>query len=268
MLTMAVVIPTTGFLLERLTTRQIFLTGTVLFLAGTIIAALAPVFPLLLSGRIVQAAGTALMMPLLMTVTMTLVPPQRRGAVMGVISIVISVAPALGPTVGGFILNSLTWHYNFWLMVPLLLLVIVFGLFKLPNVGESRTIPLDVPSVILSVLGFGGLVYGLSSINAMLSGEGTTESIITVVGVIALVAFILRQRSLAAENRALMDLRPFGVRNYTLSVVLMLLAFGLMLGTVTVLPIYLQTSLAVTAAITGLVVMPGGLLQGLSLIHI
>lgn len=263
MLTMAVVIPTTGFLLERLTTRQIFFTGTVLFLAGTIIAALAPVFPLLLSGRIVQAAGTALMMPLLMTVTMTLVPPQRRGAVMGVISIVISVAPALGPTVGGFILNSLTWHYNFWLMVPLLLLVIVFGLLKLPNVGESRTIPLDVPSVILSVLGFGGLVYGLSSINAMLSGEGTTESIITVVGVIALVAFILRQRSLAAENRVLMDLRPFGVRNYTLSVVLMLLAFGLMLGTVTVLPIYLQTSLAVTAAITGLVVMPGGLLQGL-----
>lgn len=264
MLTMAVVIPpATGYLLERLRTRQIFLFAVVVFLVGTVIAATAPVFPLLLLGRIFQASGTALMMPLLMTVTMTLVPPQRRGSVMGVISIVISVAPALGPTVGGFILNSLTWHFIFWAMVPLVVLLLVFGLIKLPNVGEQRTIPLDVLSVVLSVLAFGGLVYGLSSINAILKGEGTTEIIITVVGLISLIIFVRRQNALAKDNQALMDLRPFRVRNYTFAIAIMLLSFGMMLGTVTVLPIYLQTSLGATAAMTGLVVMPGGILQAL-----
>lgn len=263
MLTMAVVIPATGYLLERLRTRQIFLFAVVAFLVGTVVAAMAPVFPLLLLGRIVQASGTALMMPLLMTVTMTLVPPQRRGSVMGVISIVISVAPALGPTVGGFILNSLTWHFIFWAMVPLVVLILVFGLIKLPNVGEQRTIPLDFLSVVLSVLAFGGLVYGLSSINAILKGEGTTEIIITVVGLISLIIFVRRQNALAKDNRALMDLSPFRVRNYRFAIAIMLLSFGMMLGTVTVLPIYLQTSLGATAAITGLVVMPGGILQAL-----
>lgn len=228
MLTMAVVIPATGYLLERLRTRQIFLFAVVAFLVGTVIAATAPVFPLLLLGRIVQASGTALMMPLLMTVTMTLVPPQRRGSVMGVISIVISVAPALGPTVGGFILNSLTWHFIFWAMVPLVVLLLVFGLIKLPNVGEQRTIPLDVLSVVLSVLAFGGLVYGLSSINAILKGEGTTEIIITVVGLISLIIFVRRQNALAKDNQALMDLRPFRVRNYTFAIAIMLLSFGMM----------------------------------------
>lgn len=264
MLTMAVVIPTTGFLMERLSTRQVFVASTSLFLVGTVVAALAPVFPVLLAGRIVQAAGTALMMPLLMTVTMILVPPQRRGTAMGVITVVIAVAPALGPTMGGFILNSLSWHYNFWVMVPLLLVVFIFGLIKLPNVGQSRSVSLDLLSVFLSVVGFGGTIYGLSSVNDMLSGQGSGAILITVVGVVALVMFVLRQRALARENRALMDLRPCGVRNYSLSLALLVLSFGLMLGIVTVLPIYLQTSLGVSAAVTGLVVMPGGLLLGLS----
>ncbi len=262
MLTMAVVIPTTGFLLERLTTRQIFLTGTTLFLVGSVVAALAPSFLILLLARIIQAAGTALMMPLLMTVTMTLVPPQRRGSVMGIISIVISVAPALGPTVGGFILQFSNWHVIFWAMVPLVALIMVFGILKLNNVGQSRPIALDLLSVVLSAVAFGGLIYGLSSMNIILSGDGLTEILLTLLGLISLVVFVLRQRALGKEDRALMDLRPFAVPNYTLTLVLMLLSFGLMLGSVTVLPIYLQTSLAVSAAVTGLVVMPGGLLQG------
>ncbi|WP_425321646.1 MDR family MFS transporter [Corynebacterium lizhenjunii] len=263
MLTMAVVIPTTGFLLERLTTRHMFLASTGLFLVGSLVAALAPVFAMLLAGRVIQAAGTALMIPLLMTVTMSLVPSQRRGSVMGIISIVISVAPALGPTVGGLILNSFTWHFIFWFMVPLVALIMLFGLLKLPNVGQTRAIALDVVSVLLSVVAFGGLVYALSSIDAILTGASFVPAVVGVAGVVALVVFVRRQTQLAQEDRALMDLRPFRVRNYSLSIALMLVAFGLLLGTVTVLPIYLQTSLGVTAAVTGMVVMPGGLAQGL-----
>ncbi|OFQ57500.1 MDR family MFS transporter [Corynebacterium sp. HMSC074H12] len=261
MLTMAVVIPTTGFLLERLTTRQIFVASAGLFLAGTVVAALAPSFFILLVGRVLQAGGTALMIPTLMTVAMTLVPAQRRGTVMGIISVVISVAPALGPTVGGAILNHFTWHAIFWAMVPLIALILVAGLWRLDNVGENRDTPLDGLSVVLSAFAFGGLIYGLSSIEKMLQGDGWVDIAVTVVGVIALVVFIRRQRRLALEDRALMDLRPFRVRNFTLAVIILLLSFGLMLGMVTVLPIYLQTTLGATAFATGLVVMPGGILQ-------
>lgn len=262
MLTMGVVIPTTGFLLERLTTRQIFGIATGLFLAGTVVAALAPVFAILLLGRVIQAAGTALILPTLMTVAMTLVPPQRRGTVMGVISVVIAVAPALGPTVGGAILNASSWHFIFWCMVPLLVMVLAAGLKLLANVGEHRDTPLDVASVILSALAFGGLVYALSSMEKAVEGAATLPLIVGIVGVVALVVFVRRQNRLARDNRALLDFSPFKVRNYTLAVAVMLLSFGLMLGSVTVLPIYLQSALGVSALVTGLVVMPGGLLQG------
>lgn len=262
MLTMGVVIPTTGFLLERLTTRQIFGIATGLFLTGTVVAALAPVFAILLLGRVIQAAGTALILPTLMTVAMTLVPPQRRGTVMGVISVVIAVAPALGPTVGGAILNASSWHFIFWCMVPLLVLVLAAGIKLLANVGEHRDTPLDVASVILSALAFGGLVYALSSMEKAVEGAATLPLIVGVIGVVALVVFVRRQNRLAREDRALLDFSPFKVRNYTLAVAVMLLSFGLMLGSVTVLPIYLQSALGVSALVTGLVVMPGGLLQG------
>ncbi len=117
------------------------------FLAGTVLAALAPAFGVLLVGRVFQAAGTALMIPTLMTVAMTLVPPQRRGSVMGIISVVISVAPALGPTVGGFVLSMSSWHVIFWTMAPLLGLICAAGYFRLVNVGDKRDTPLDFPSV-------------------------------------------------------------------------------------------------------------------------
>ena len=261
MLTMAVVIPTTGFLIERLSTRQIFLTSTGLFLVGTVVAALAPNFFFLLGGRVLQAGGTALMIPTLMTVAMTLVPAQRRGTVMGIISVVISVAPALGPTVGGAILNRFSWHIIFWAMVPLMVLILLAGLWRLTNVGESRDVPLDGISVVLSACAFGGLVYGLSSIEKMLSCGAWIEIIVSIVGVVALVAFIRRQQRLSLDDRALMDLRPFRVRNFTLAVIILLISFGLMLGMVTVLPIYLQTTLGATAFATGLAVMPGGIIQ-------
>ncbi|EEW51051.1 drug resistance MFS transporter, drug:H+ antiporter-2 family [Corynebacterium efficiens YS-314] len=263
MLTMAVVIPTTGYLLDRFSTKTIFVTALLFFLVGTLVAALAPTFAVLLTARIIQAVGTALIMPLLMTVTLTVVPMERRGAVMGIISIVISVAPALGPTVSGFILNSLTWHWLFWIMLPIVAVAFIVGTLLIENIGENRISPLDIPSVLLSAVAFGGLVYGFSSIGAVLNGDSTTGIVVIIVDALALAIFIRRQLQLGRQDRALMDLRPFRIRNFTFALVAILLAFGAMLGTVMVLPIYLQTSLGVTALVTGLVVMPGGLLQGL-----
>src|SRR5690349_2814653 len=163
LLTMAVIIPITGFLIRRVPTRALYGTAMGLFSAGTLVAALAPVFGVLLAARVVQASGTAIMMPLLMTTVMKLVPPQRRGAVMGNIGTVISVAPAIGPAISGFVLHSLGWRFMFWLVLPIALAALVFGILRMVDVGEPEHVRIDPLSVILSAFGFGALVYGLSS---------------------------------------------------------------------------------------------------------
>lgn len=264
MLTMAVVLPATGWILERFTTRQVFIFATAVFLLGTVIAALAPTFPIMLGARVAQAIGTAVIMPLLMTVAMTVVPVPRRGAVMGLISVVMAVGPALGPSVAGVILSVASWHMIFWVMVPLVGIVAVLGAVKIGNINEPRSTPFDVLSLVLAAFAFGGLVYALSSIGVILDGGDTARNalIILAVGVVALVVFVWRQLSLAKQDRALLDLRPLGIRNYTVSLIVLLALFGALLGVMNTLPLYMQGSLLVSALVTGLVLLPGGLLEG------
>jgi DHA2 family lincomycin resistance protein-like MFS transporter len=263
LLTMAVVIPVTGFLIRRVPTRTLFATAMVLFSAGTLLAAVAPGFGVLLAGRVVQAGGTAIMMPLLMTTVMTLVPPVRRGALMGNISIVVSVAPAVGPTVSGIVLDLFGWRYLFWLVLPIALAALTLGLRRIVDVGEPTSAPIDLPSVVLSALGFGGLVYGLSSVG---HSAGSTSPVVVwvafAVGVVGLVAFVGRQLVLQRTDRALLDLRTFRSRTFTLAGVMMMLMTATLLGTAVLLPIYLQTVLMLEPLTTGLLLLPGGLLMG------
>ena len=225
MLTMAIVIPTTGFLLQRFTTRQMFLTALALFSAGTLLAALAIGFPMLLAGRVVQASGTAIMMPLLMTTVMNLVPPASRGRMMGRVSIVISLAPAIGPTLAGFLLDHFSWRSIFIVVLPIALIAMFIGWRWLENVGEQTHAPLDTLSIVLSAFGFGGLVYGLSQIGELAGGDGSSVPLVIalVVGVIGLALFLWRQVLLQRVDDALLDLRVFASRDFSLSMVQMFL---------------------------------------------
>jgi len=151
MLTMAVVIPTTGFLLQRFSTRRMYGMALGLFSAGTLLAGIAPGFWVLLLGRIVQASGTAIMLPLLMTTILTLVPVSRRGAVMGNVSIVISVAPAVGPTLSGLILQYLPWRFMFLLVLPIALAALIFGLRGLASAAScSGSVSSASPATVAS----------------------------------------------------------------------------------------------------------------------
>ena len=217
-LTMAVVIPITGWLLQRLNTRPVFITAMSLFTAGTVIAATASGFGILLLGRIVQASGTAIMMPLMMTTIMSLVPPQSLGRMMGRISIVMSVAPAVGPTISGFLLPLVHWRGLFWVMAPIAAAMLILGILRVPNVSEPRRAPLDVLSVIISAVAFSGLVYGLSSLGQAAEGDAVIPSWIPVtIGAVFLILFILRQVQLQRGDRALLDLRTFTSRTFTMS---------------------------------------------------
>lgn len=266
MLTMAVVIPITGYLLQRFATRPIFIAAMSLFSTGTLIAAMAPGFEVLLVGRVVQASGTAIMMPLLMTTLMTLVAPSDRGRLMGRVAIVMSVAPAIGPTISGLILNSLSWRFMFWLVLPIALAMLVIGIRRVENVSEPRKIPIDVFSVVLSAFGFGGLVYGLSQIGAETAGSSFGAApmwIAFAVGAIAIGAFIWRQLILQKHDRALLDLRTFLSRNFSISIGLMTIMMAALFGTIILLPIYLQNVLHLEPIMTGLLLLPGGLTMGL-----
>ncbi|NLE73424.1 MAG: multidrug efflux MFS transporter [Actinobacteria bacterium] len=264
LLTTSVVLPTTGWLIDRFNTRAVFIFATSAFLIGTVMAALAPSFTLLLLARVCQAIGTGVIMPLLMTVTMTLVPASRRGSVMGLTSVVMAVGPALGPTVAGLILSFTTWRGIFWFMVPLMAAAALIGTAKLTNIGESRATGLDLPSIPLSVLAFGGLVYGLSSVGVIVEGgqAGRRALIVLIAGILGLALFVRRQLARGRKGRALLDLRPLAIPNFTVSLVVLVCLCGALFGALNTLPLYLQGSISVTALVTGLVLLPGGLLEG------
>lgn len=266
MLTMAVVIPTTGFILQSLSTRAVFMLAMGLFAGGTTLAAVAPGFEVLLLARIVQASGTAIMLPLLMTTILTLVPLAKRGAVMGNVSIAISVAPAMGPTVSGLILEHFTWRFMFVFVLPVALAALAIGAKYLTNVGETEKARLDALSVILTVPAFGGLVYGLSQIGGGHGGQagpGAAAIAALVIGVAALAVFVLRQVRLQKAAAPLLDLRAFNFRMFTVSVLLMVVAMMALFGGVILLPLYLQEVRGLGSLETGLALLPGGLAMGL-----
>ncbi|MGV3490861.1 MAG: MDR family MFS transporter [Devosia sp.] len=264
LLTMAVVIPITGFLLQRINTRPIYVLAMGIFSVGTLVCAIAPGIELLIAGRVVQAVGTAIMMPLLMTTVMTLVPPESRGKVMGNMSIVMSVAPAIGPTIGGFILTHFDWRFMFILVLPIAIGALALGATLMKNVSTLRNVPIDIISVILSALAFGGIVYGLSGFGeAAAAGHESAMSpwIPLGVGLVAMVVFVWRQLSLG--DKALLNLRTFSIRNYTFSVAMMAVAMMALFGVVILLPLFLQNVLALDPLQIGMMLLPGSLTMGL-----
>ncbi|UVY82779.1 DHA2 family efflux MFS transporter permease subunit [Brachybacterium sp. NBEC-018] len=274
MLTMAVVIPTTGFLLVRFTTRQVFLAAISAFSLGTLVSLLATGFPMLLGGRVIQAVGTGVMMPLLMTTMMNVVPAHMRGRMMGRVGMVISLAPAIGPSLSGLVLDTLGWRWLFGIVLPIAIIALLLGAKWMTNLGETTKAPIDVLSIVLSAGGFGGIVYGLSLFGSH-SAEGsatgvipgttaqTSGGILLALGIVILAGFAWRQLTLQRKDAALLDLRVFLSRNFTISVVIMAVIAMAMFGTLTLLPQYLQNVAGLDALLSGLILMPGSILMGL-----
>ncbi|WP_322619801.1 DHA2 family efflux MFS transporter permease subunit [Streptomyces acidicola] len=261
---MAIVLPVTGYLLDRFSVRRIFIGSLTVFSTGALIGALAPGFGLLLTARIVQAGGTATMVPLLMTSVMRYVPAHRRGATMGATSIVVAVAPALGPALGGAVIDNLGWRWIFWITLPLALAALAVGAAVVRAPSPLRVVSLDLSSLALSVIGFGGILYGLSAL-----GERRTAIPFgvwgpTAAGAGALLLFVVRQRSLQRADRALLDLRPLALRRFSVALVLAALMFlTLIVAGSVLLPLYLQTVLGRTSFAAGLALLPGGLMLGI-----
>ncbi|MGD7046555.1 DHA2 family efflux MFS transporter permease subunit [Jeotgalibacillus proteolyticus] len=259
MLVNGIMIPITAFLIERFTTRGLFLTAMGLFGVGTLICAIAPGFTVLMAGRVLQASGAGIIMPLMMTILFLIYPKEKRGAAMGMFGLVIAFAPAIGPTLSGWLVDQFPWRSLFYVVLPIILIDIAVAYFILKNITEQKFPKLDVLSIILSTFGFGGLLYGFSSAGS--NGWTTWEvSISLLVGSIALVWFILRQLKL---ERPILQFKVFQNKVFTITTILGMLIFISMIGGAVILPLFMQNMLGFSALDSGLMLLPGALLMGI-----
>lgn len=259
MLTNGVMIPITAFLIEKFSSRKLFITAMSFFATGTLVAALAPNFPVLLTGRVIQAMGAGIMIPLMQTIFLLIFPVEKRGMAMGMVGLVIAFAPAIGPTLSGWVVEHYAWRTLFEMILPIAILDIIFAIFAMKNVTKLTHPKIDVLSVILSSFGFGGLLYGFSS--AGNTGWASTEVFIALsVGAVALILFIWRQLTL---KRPMLEFRVFKNKIFALSVLIGMIVMVSMLGVELLLPLYMQNAQGYSALESGFLLLPGALVMGI-----
>ncbi|MBP2111003.1 DHA2 family lincomycin resistance protein-like MFS transporter [Paenibacillus silagei] len=260
LLTLGILVPISGMLLQWFTTRQLFVAALCFSILGTFLAAISPNFEFLLTARVVQAMGTALLLPLMFNTILIIIPAEKRGAAMGLIGLVIMVAPAIGPTIAGLLIESLSWHWIFWLSLPFLVMALISGILFMQNVTEVTKPKIDVLSIILSSFGFGGIVYGFSSAGEA-EGWGSPKVIIAIViGAIALILFCIRQLTM---KQPMIDLRAFKFPMFVVGVLMVFICMMVILSSMLILPMYLQQGQGYSAFKAGLLLLPGGIINGL-----
>lgn len=240
LLTLGILVPVSGLLIQWFNTRQLFIASMVFSIIGTLIAAIAPGFGLLMLARVIQAVGTGLLLPLMFNTILVIFPIHKRGATMGLMGLVIMFAPAIGPTVSGLIIENLTWHFIFWVSLPFFVIALLFGLKYMQNVSTITKPKIDVPSIILSTIGFGGIVYGFS----IVGDQGWRNAIVLssiIVGLVALFLFAVRQFNM---DKPMIDLRVFKYPMFTLGLITVFITFMIIMSSMILLPLYLQTGLA------------------------
>lgn len=257
MLVIGIVLPLSSLLTKWFTTKKLVLFGLGAFIIGSLISGFGNNFSIILVGRMIRGIGTGIILPLMFTIAMLIFPPNKLGIVNGVLALVIMFAPAIGPTLTGLILAAGSWRDIFFTFALILVIAFVIGLFTLTNVSQITKPKIDWLSIILSVFAFSGLIAGASFASEMgwLSLPVLASLII---GIIALVFYVRRQLKL---NVSVLNMRVFKHRNFTFGAVLVMIDFGIILSAMYLLPQYLQNGLLVAVALTGIIMLPGGLIN-------
>ena len=255
MLTVAILIPITAYFIDTFKTRTLMMSALILYIIGTIVGIFAPTFSTLILGRIIQGIGSGIMIPLMQTVLFLLYPREKRGFAMGLAGLVINVAPAIGPPISGVIVNHFEWRALFYLTLPIAAIILLGIYLFMHNVTEQRETKIDILSIILSTVGFGGMLYGFNKLEESgLSDIVTLASLI--IGSLAILFFILRQLRL---EKPILEVRVLAVPIFSLVTFITIIGFSLLIATETILPMYVQNAQQYSAFFGGLIVMPGAL---------
>ncbi len=259
MLVNGIFIPVTAFLIEKFGTRKLFITSVSLFTIGSIICSISVNFSMLMVGRVIQAAGAGIIMPLLMTVFFTIFPPEKRGKAMGILGIVMIFAPAVGPALSGWIVGHYSWRLLFDIVIPIGILDLILSAMWMKDVTEVTNPKFDFPGLIFSTLGFGFLLYGFSEAG----NNGWSSTIVLtslIVGIISLAAFIWREFS---TDNPMLDLRVFKYDIFALTTIISMVINMALFGAMILLPIYLQNIRGFTPLQSGLLLLPGAIVMGI-----
>ena len=270
-LTMGVMVPLTAYLTRRFPTRQIVITSMTVFTVGSVLAWLSPTFPLALFGRFLEAAGTGVMWPVLQITVFSIYPLARRGMAMGIVGMAMAVAPAIGPTLGGVQTDANGWRSIFLSLTVIGCISILLAVFGLHNFGKSdKTARADFFSVGLSIIGFGGLMFGFTNIQAY-PFSAPIVWLPMVIGVAGIVWFVLRQifsekkfKEGKSTRPALLDLSVLKNKYFSIGTVIASLSFFAFSSLVVLIPLYIQNCRGYSATISGLVMLPGAIAQAIS----
>ncbi|WP_434433896.1 DHA2 family efflux MFS transporter permease subunit [Lactiplantibacillus paraplantarum] len=254
-LVLGIITPISANLYQKYTNRQVFLTSVAVFFVGTTLGMVATNYSMLLIARLLQAAAAGINMSFMQTLLLDIYPDNKRGTVMGMVSLVISLAPAIGPSLGGLVVSLLSWRYLFILTLPITLVVWVLAYFVLPNVSETRPLKLDLISIATSSIGLGALLYGISVVATSLAmGLG-----LIIVGAGIVCYFVKRQLKLTTP---MLDIRLLKIPSFSYMTIIALLVFGVLMGTETILPLFIENSLHQSALVAGLIMLPGAAAMG------
>ncbi|MGG3887474.1 DHA2 family efflux MFS transporter permease subunit [Metabacillus fastidiosus] len=259
MLVNGIAIPITAFLIEKFGTRKLFLTAIFLFTIGSLVCSLSTNFTILMIGRVIQACGAGIIMPLLMTVFFVLFPPEKRGKAMGIMGIVIIFAPAVGPTLSGWLIGHYSWRLLFDIVIPIGVLDLILGFLWMKDVTKVTNPKFDFPGFLFSTLGFGFLLYGFSEAG----NDGWTSATVIIsltIGIISLAAFVWRELT---TDKPMLDLRVFKYDIFALTTIISMIVNMAMFGAMILLPIYLQNIRGYTALESGLLMLPGAIIMGI-----
>lgn len=252
-----IMIPVSAWLSSRFNSKWLYISAISVFEIGTIIAWSAPNYATLLTARLIQAIGVGVSMPLLQTIMLSIFPANRRGAAMGLAGIVIGVAPAIGPTLSGWIIDTFQWRDLFGMIIPIMAIVLILALFYMKPVIQTSKPKLDWLSLLLSTTGFGSLLYGFSSVGN--DGWGSKTVLIGLaIGTVLIALFIWRQLSM---TKPFLQLRVFASAEFTIATFLSSVVMIAMIGVEMIVPLYLQIVHNMSAFQSGLTLLPGALMM-------
>lgn len=254
-LTEAVLIPLSAFLMGRISTRRLFIGGMLLFGCGSLVATLAPMFPVLLTGRVMQAAATGFVMPMVFSVVLLIIPREKRGSAMGIVGLIIGFAPTIGPSLSGVLVDTMGWRAIFGIVALLAMFIMVLAAKELKPYGEFHRTKFDAPSVLLSTLGLVSLLYGLSSFSS--AENRLTTATLVVAGIVLVGLYAHRQLHL---DEPILRIDILKVSQYRTVVIVIALLQAALIGMETIMPLYIQGVLNQTATISGVTLLPGAVI--------
>ncbi|HCY8184352.1 TPA: DHA2 family efflux MFS transporter permease subunit [Staphylococcus aureus] len=259
MLVNGILIPITAYLFNKYSYRKLFLVALVLFTIGSLICAISMNFPIMMVGRVLQAIGAGVLMPLGSIVIITIYPPEKRGAAMGTMGIAMILAPAIGPTLSGYIVQNYHWNVMFYGMFIIGIIAILVGFVWFKLYQYTTNPKADIPGIIFSTIGFGALLYGFSE--AGNKGWGSVEiETMFAIGIIFIILFVIRELRMKAP---MLNLEVLKFPTFTLTTVINMVVMLSLYGGMILLPIYLQNLRGFSALDSGLLLLPGSLIMGL-----